>query len=49
MGTWFWCTLIMNGELKTALAEERFSRIKYDGNYPKLSIEKILDQNKVNK
>ena len=42
-------TLIMNGELKTALAEERFSRIKYDGNYPKLSIEKILDQNKLTK
>jgi len=42
-------TLIMNGELKTALIEERFSRIKYDGNYPKLSIEKILDQNKLTK
>ena len=42
-------TLIMNGELKTALAEERFSRIKYDGNYPELSIEKILDQNKLTK
>ena len=42
-------TLIMNGELKTALAEERFSRIKYDGNYPKLSIEKILDHNRLTK
>jgi len=42
-------TLIMNGELKTTLMEERFSRIKYDGNYPKLSIEKILDQNKLTK
>jgi len=42
-------TLIMNGELKTALMEERFSRIKYDGNYPKLSIQKILDQNELTK
>ena len=42
-------TLIMNGELKTALIEERFSRIKYDGNYPELSIEKILDYNKLTK
>ena len=42
-------TLIMNGELKTALTEERFSRIKYDGNYPKLSIQKILDHNKLTK
>lgn len=42
-------TLIMNGELKTAINEERFSRIKYDGNYPESSIEKILDQNKLTK
>ena len=42
-------TLIMNGELKTALTEERFSRIKYDGNYPKLAIQKILDHNKLTK
>jgi len=42
-------TLIMNGELKTAINEERFSRIKYDGRYPKLSIENILDQNKLTK
>jgi carbamoyltransferase len=42
-------TLIINGELKTALTEERFSRIKYDGNYPKLSIQKILDHNKLTK
>ena len=27
-------TLIMNGELKTAINEERISRIKYDGNIP---------------
>jgi len=49
-----WChgsgaTLIMNGELKTAINEERFSRIKYDGNYPKLSIQNILDHNKLTK
>ena len=42
-------TLIMNGELKNSLHEERFSRIKYDGRYPELSIEKILDQNKLTK
>ena len=42
-------TLIMNGELKTAINEERFSRIKYDGTYPKLSIQNILDHNKLTK
>ena len=42
-------TLIMNGELKTAINEERISRIKYDGNYPVLAIEKILDHNKLTK
>ena len=42
-------TLIVNGELKTALIEERFSRIKSDGNYPKLSIQNILDHNKLTK
>ena len=42
-------TLILNGELKTALIEERFSRIKHDGNYPKLSIHNILDHNKLTK
>ena len=35
-------TLFMDGHLKHALHEERFSRIKNDGNYPKLSIEKLL-------
>jgi carbamoyltransferase len=49
-----WChgsgaTLIMNGELKTAINEERFSRIRYEGNYPKLSIQNILDHNKLTK
>jgi len=42
-------TLIMNGKLKTAICEERFSRIKYDGHYPKLSVQNILDQNKLTK
>ena len=42
-------TLIMNGELKTAINEERFSRIKYDGHYPELSVQKILDHNKLTK
>ena len=42
-------TLIMNGELKTALIEERFSRIKSDGNYPKLAVQNILDYNKLTK
>jgi carbamoyltransferase len=42
-------TLIINGELKTSISEERFSRIKYDGNYPELSIQNILDYNKLTK
>ena len=42
-------TLIMDGELKNSMCEERFSRIKYDGNYPALAIEKILDHNKLTK
>mgnify|MGYP001182926060 CR=1 FL=1 len=42
-------TLIMDGELKNSMCEERFSRIKYDGNYPVLAIEKILDHNKLTK
>ena len=42
-------TLIVNGELKTSISEERFSRIKHDGNYPELSIQNILDYNKLTK
>ncbi len=42
-------TLIMNGEVKNAICEERFSRIKYDGHYPKLAIQHILDFNKITK
>ena len=42
-------TLIMDGEVKNAMCEERFSRIKYDGNYPELTIQKILNYNKISK
>tara|TARA_B100000287_G_scaffold382189_1_gene387066 strand:+ start:572 stop:1753 length:1182 start_codon:yes stop_codon:yes gene_type:complete len=42
-------TLIMDGKLKTAINEERFSRIKYDGQYPKLAIQHILDHNNLTK
>ena len=36
--------LMINGEIKEAVAEERFSRLKNDERYPKLSIEYLLDQ-----
>jgi len=42
-------TLIMDGELKNSMCEERFSRIKYEGNFPVSAIEKILDHNKLTK
>ena len=42
-------SLIMDGVVKNAISEERFSRIKYDGNYPKLAIQKILDYNNITK
>ena len=42
-------TLIIDGELKNSMCVERFSRIKYDGNYPKLAIQNILDYNKLTK
>ena len=42
-------TLVMDGELKNAINEERFSRIKYDGSYPKLVIQNILEYNKLTK
>jgi len=38
-------TLIIDGELKGALSEERITRIKHDGNYPKNTIEKLLTEN----
>jgi carbamoyltransferase len=38
-------TLFIDGELKNALSEERMTRIKYDGNYPKNAIEKLLTGN----
>jgi len=40
-------TLIVDGELKNSSCEERFSRIKYDGNYPEKTIEKILEYNRI--
>jgi len=42
-------TLIMDVIVKNAMCEERFSRYKYDGNYPKLTIQKILDFNNITK
>ena len=40
-------TLIIDGELKNSMCEERVSRIKYDGSYPKLAVQNILDYNKL--
>jgi carbamoyltransferase len=40
-------TLVMDGVLKNAINEERFSRIKYDGCYPKLAIQNILEYNEL--
>ena len=42
-------SLVMDGELKNAINEERFSRIKYDGSYPKLVIQNILEYNNLTK
>jgi carbamoyltransferase len=39
--------LVMDGVLKNALNEERLSRIKYDGQYPKQAIKTILEDNNV--
>jgi carbamoyltransferase len=38
-------TLVIDGKLISSVTEERLSRIKYDGNYPKLSIEEVLLRN----
>ena len=38
-------TLVMDGVLKNAINEERLSRIKYDGQYPKLAIQTLLEYN----
>ena len=38
-------SLVMDGVLKNSINEERLSRIKYDGQYPKLAIQTILDYN----
>jgi len=37
-------TLFIDGELKGALAEERFTRIKYEGNYPEKVIARLLSK-----
>lgn len=37
--------LVMDGVLKNAISEERFTRIKYDGHYPKQVIKNILQAN----
>ena len=34
--------LVVDGVLKNAISEERFTRIKYDGHYPKQVIKNIL-------
>ena len=38
-------SLVMDGVLKNAMCEERFTRIKYDGHYPKQVIKNILQAN----
>ena len=38
-------TLVMDGVLKNAINEERLSRIKYDGQYPTLAIQTLLEYN----
>ena len=40
--------LIVNGEIKSAAQEERFSRIKHDARYPKNAINFILKENNLN-
>ena len=38
-------TLFVDGELKGSLSEERLTRLKYDGGYPKTVIEQLLLRN----
>ena len=40
-------TLVIDGVLKASMCEERFTRIKYDGNYPENVITNILKENKL--
>ena len=35
-------TLFIDGELKGSVSEERLTRKKYEGNYPKLAIRELL-------
>ena len=39
--------LVVDGQIKFAAQEERFSRVKNDANFPKLSLEKLLKSNKI--
>ena len=38
-------TLFIDGELKGSISEERLTRLKYDGGYPKTVIEQLLLRN----
>ena len=40
-------SLMINGEIISAVSEERFSNIKNDERYPKKSIDYILKSNKI--
>ena len=40
-------SLIIDGEIVSAVQEERFSRKKHDPSYPYLSIKYILEENKI--
>jgi len=41
-------TLVVDGALLASMCEERFTRIKYDGNYPENVITNILKENNLN-
>ena len=40
--------LISNGQILSAVQEERFTRIKHDASFPKKSIKYILNHHKIN-
>jgi len=42
-------TLLKNGELKTCLLEERFTRVKHDGSFPINAINRALEYNQLSK
>lgn len=41
--------LFVDNKLKTAISEERLSRVKYDGSYPRLAIGYVLSANNLSK